>query len=111
MKKMLVVMLIAAATLIFSVSAFAATPLGPGSAVTADFGGASFIPSTSVTLNATSNDTQYCVTSLHTSAAGSTAGYEYGALNTTPTIAFKGAGSLTAGQSAEACSSVTVIGF
>jgi len=86
MKKYIVITLVIAFVAAAS-SAFAAgTNFTPTS--TTQIAGANFIPSTSVTLNASAIDTNYCVTTLHASSAAQAAGKQWGALNTDSTIKF-----------------------
>lgn len=60
--------------------------VGTKEAVTTVIGGASFIPSTGVYVSVFSDDTAYCVTSVHASSLGNEAGRQYGSLSTEATI-------------------------
>jgi hypothetical protein len=78
----LVIAIVAVAAPVFAAS------YGPGASNTTAIAGANFVPSTSVTVQATATATNYCVTSSHASSLGNAAGKQWGALNTDSTIKY-----------------------
>ena len=85
MKKYMVFALVIAFVAVAS-SAFAAQTFT--TTQTTQIAGAKFVPSTSVSLNASANDTNYCVTTLHASSLNNAAGKQWAALNTASTISY-----------------------
>ncbi len=86
MKKVLFIMMIAAVAMVFASAAFAATTISPTSTTT--IGGASFVPSTGVTVKASTdaNGIQYTVTAQHVASDPTKGGVQWAATNEGSTI-------------------------
>ena len=96
MKRTLMLAFVAVACLVIAAPAFAVQSYTPTS--TTIIGGASFVPSTNVTVSAAAlpstdatNPNTYCVATVHGAVVGSAAGKAYGARNTDPGILHKDA--------------------
>ena len=88
MKKTILVAFAVALCLAMSMSVFAEVTIN--TAATTNIAGANFVPSTNVTIRATSDTSNYCATSMHANAAGASSGREWAtATNAASSIFFK----------------------
>ncbi len=76
MKKTILIAFAVALCLAMSMSVFAEVTIN--TQTTTNIAGANFVPSTNVTIRATSDTANYCATSMHSNAASAAAGREWG---------------------------------
>ncbi len=86
MKKVLFIVMIAAVAIMFASAAFAVTTITPTGTTT--IGGASFVPSTGVTVKASTDNVgvRYTVTAQHLASDPTKGGVQWAATNGTSTI-------------------------
>lgn len=117
MKKNIVILTVAIVCMALASPGFAESTftgkIGTVDVRTTVIGGATFVPSTGVYVSVASDTNAYCVTSVHTSSAGSDAGKVYGSSSADATIFSMSAESVetdpNAGTFSLACTSTTAI--
>ncbi len=88
MKKTILIAFAVALCLAMSMSVFAEVTINTVN--TTNIAGANFVPSTNVSIRATSDTVNYCATSMHSNAASAAAGREWAsATNSASSIFFK----------------------
>ena len=88
MKKIMLILVVVIVCAAMAAPAFAVTTFGMGGAASTVFAGATFAPSTGVTVIAISTNTAYAVQAVHNSSLGQAAGKMYGATSSDSTIKY-----------------------
>jgi len=86
MKKTILIAFAVAVCLSMAMTVFAEVTID--TVTTTNISGANFVPSTNVKIRATSDTANYCATSMHSNAAGSSAGRQWGTSTTAASSIF-----------------------